>query len=173
MKVRHLLLISLLIVGVLCIPAVSAEEYNFVLDDSSYNEQTSLHTGSSESYIQQYDICYLYILNANEIYGNELVSLISQTPSLRFDNYNNLPQSAWTKRFKSPTRTRTDCAAWPMWAICFREMRRAAISSYPEPGPMRASAGSKFSRWISRYPHRRLRQRKPAARKRAATGKPL
>lgn len=96
MKKISLALITLIIIGI-CIPVVSAEEYNFVLDDSSYNQQTSTSTGDSALYNDPRDMSYLWILNANELYGNELVTVYSQSDWEAVSNYNDLPQSAVTR----------------------------------------------------------------------------
>ena len=97
MKINYVLLMSLLIVGLLFVPAVSAEEYNFVLDDSKYIEQSLRPDLDSNSRHITSNIYYLYILNASEVYGNELLTLYSQNKRSYIANYDELPQSAWTK----------------------------------------------------------------------------
>ena len=96
MKVSHILLISLLIVGMLFIPAVSAEV--ITLADDTYQEFDSKHvTVSTGSTIGNSNYMYIDgIIITQPVSSPLTVQIFGTVPANVITNYASLPQSANT-----------------------------------------------------------------------------
>ena len=96
MKVSHVLLISLLIVGTLFVPAVSAEYYTFDLtEESSYH--SSGQTNGSFYHVGNRDLKYLSIINSEHLYGKTISHIFCQIPAGSLENSDDLGSSVSTR----------------------------------------------------------------------------
>ena len=95
-KSPYSLLLIVLLIALLLVPSVSAENYIFDLTEENSYQSSGLEIGSFRS-IPVSDLNYLTIINSDLLYGNDIVHVFAQTRSGHISNYDDLGASGSTK----------------------------------------------------------------------------